>query len=303
MSNVISLFGNNTQVHESATIQNQGIIVPKTIDVATPTSEHNLFNVDSLTLNTNEHGIVPKKRGLFVNGNCINIVSDRYEVHQPSEIYQRFVNVAEQSNLTVNRVLPNPNNGGLLLSAKYDSVQLRGEQHDVNLTFYTSHDGKYKTFLTLDLLRMACYNQIPTLYANKSRFIFAEKHYQNALNLDLIEDILAHIPETLQSYVEKMEMLGDMSINFDTFAEMYREHYKIKTEQKQYQSKMDKLASVYYNAPGQNIIHSGTGYKAFQAVTYLNTHEIKNTAMIEENRLIKNGNDSLNFMDKLLAVA
>lgn len=299
MTNVINLFG-NTQLQESVIPQNQGIVIPETI--VSPEPEHKLFNVDSLTLNTNEHGIVPKKRGLFVDGKCINIVSDRYEVHQPSEIYQRFVNVAEQSNLTVNRVLPNRNTGGLLLSAKYDSVMLNNEKHDVNLTFFTTHDGKYKTFLTLDLLRMACYNQIPTLYANKSRFIFAEKHYQNALDIELIERILVDIPTVLQDYSQKIELMNDIKINVSMFAEMCREHYKMNAESKQYQTKMEKFKSIYYNAPGQTHLDNNA-YKAYQAITYFNTHEGKNTANKMENSYIKGGNDSLKFMGELLAVA
>lgn len=282
MSNVIAL------IRPASTVA--------TVEKAT---DFDLFTVDTLPI-SGPYGEIAGKRGIFVGNNCVNIVSDRYSVHQPREIYQRFANVAEQSNLEVNRVISNRKNGGLLLSAKYDNVQILGESHDVNLTFYTSHCGKYKTFLTLDLLRIACFNQVPALYANKSRFIFAEKHYQNSLDLDLIQQIIAGIPAAIEDYSATAESLIENKFSFESFAELYREHYNLRKEQKQFDSKLEKIKNIYYNAPGQRHLDN-SAYKAYQAVTYFNTHEGRNTYMKEENAYIKGGNDSLKFRDLLLA--
>ena len=261
--------------------------------------EYKMFSVESAPIE-GPYGTLEGKQGLFVNKQNINIVSDRYEVHQPAEVLNQFNQVAEKTGLQVNRVLPNPKNGGLLISAKYgDAVNFNGDSHDINLVFYTSHCGKYKTFLTLDTLRMACFNQLPALYRNQQRFIFSEKHYKNALDIEVIGKTLEGIPTSLEAHAETLEILGQKSFDFDSFVDLYKQHYKLNSEQKQYQTKLDKIKSVYYNAPGQQ--HLGeNAYKALQAVTYMNTHEGRNTSMKEENSLIKGGNDSLVFVEELL---
>jgi hypothetical protein len=261
------------------------------------------FTVESEPLPSPYGGYIPGKRGLFVNQNNINIVSDKYEVHQPSEIYQTFANVAARTNLEINRVITNPTNGGLLLSAKFADTKIVGENHDVNVTFYTSHCGKYKTFLTLDLLRIACFNQVPCLYRNKQRFIFAEKHYQNALDINLMESKLEAIPESVEAYNEKARQLQDTKLSFNSFRDYYVDHYKLKESQKQFDSKVEKLREVYYNATGQRELANDSAYKAYQAITFFNTHELRDTAMREENILTKRASDSIVVLEELLAVA
>ena len=260
----------------------------------------NMFDVLEKPISS-EYGIIPNKKGLFVGGDCVNIVSDRYEVHQPREILEQFNQVAEKTGLEVNRVITNPVNGGLLISAKYDNVSIVGESHDVNVTFYTSHCGKYKTFMSLDTLRLSCFNQVPVLFRNKERHIVSEKHYRNALNLDTIAAKLVHIPESVAAYNAKAETLLSKRLSMADFVEFFIEHQKLDRDAKRFQSKVDELKAMYYSAPGQR--HLGeNAYKAYQAVTFDNTHNGRNTAYKQEQILTKKSNDSLVVLEKLLAL-
>lgn len=267
--------------------------------VAFPSVPAGLFTVEKLPIN-GPYGVIEGKQGLFVDGNCVNIVSDKYEVHQPSDIYRRFEAVAEQSGLSVGKSLFNPLNGSMLLSARYDRVQVLGEDHDINLTFFTSHDGKYRTFLSLDTLRIACMNQLPALYGNKERFIFAEKHYKNALDIRLIEETIVGIPTAIQAFADTADILQQKKLNVSMFTELVADHYGWKKEQKQYDTKIAKAVSAYQNAQGQSHLDD-SAYKALQAVTYLNTHSGSNTPMKAQNAFIKGGDNSLKFADLLLA--
>lgn len=276
------------------------VIAPVVAPTPAPVATSEFFTVEKHKI-SGPYGDIANKKGIFVDGQCINIVSNSYEVHQPNEIYRTFEDVAARTGLEIRRTLSNPKNGGLLISAKYADCKILDESHDINLTFYTSHCGKYKTFLTLDLLRMLCLNQVPCLYRNKERHIFAEKHYKNALDIELIGHALEEIPASIAAYNEKASLLIDKKFSFDDFVEFYKGHYNLKEEQKQYDSKVAKLRSIYFNATGQREISGENGYKAFQAITFANTHEGRNTAMKEENILTKNSADSLRVLDKLLA--
>jgi len=263
-----------------------------------PKKSPRAFEVESLPLSSH-HGEISGKKGLFVNGQCINIVSDRYEVHQPSKIIDSFQNVANSAGLEVGKIITNPKNGGLLLSAQYADIKILGENHKANLVFYTSHCGKYKTFLTLQLLRVACFNQVPTLYKNKSRHIISEKHYKNSLNVEAFGKVLEGLPAQIQAYNEKAELLQQKSLSFDCFREMYIKGRALDESQKQFDSKMAKFKATYFHAEGQQHL-AQNAYKAFQAITYQNTHSGKSTAMSVENALISGGNDSLVWLDNLL---
>jgi hypothetical protein len=262
-------------------------------------SSGELFNVESHPI-SGPYGVISDKKGLFINKECINIVSPKYEVHQPLDIYNRFQSTAEQAGLTVGRYVTNPINGSLLLSAKYDTVKVLNDDVDFNLTFFTSHDGKYRTFLSLDSLRIICMNQLPALYGNKERFIFAEKHYQNALDIRLIEETLIGIPAAIEQFQTTAELLQQKKMNRDLFVEIVAEHYKWKKEQKQYDTKVREALTVYDNAKGQGHLDN-SAYKALQAVTYINTHNGNQTPLKAQNAFIKGGDDSLKFADFLMA--
>lgn len=294
------------------------IVSPTTIEpeLPQPTATYDDKIVDFFTveskqlfapLSTDDEGqpvysAIPKKKGLFVEGKNINIVSDKYEIHQPKAIAAKFVEVSKSHGLEIGPVLPNKSNGGLLMSAKFKNLSLGGDSTDVNLTFYTSHDGKNKTFLSLDTLRIACYNQLPALYKNKSRFIFSEKHYQNALDIDLIGEVLENIPASMEAHNEKLLALKETKLSLDDFVTLWQTHYKVKTDAKQYDTKVAKMRAIYMNAPGQQQAPQNSAYRALQAMTYANTHEIKNTALQLENSVIGGGNDSLKWMDTLLNI-
>ncbi len=309
-SNVVSLFGTAPQAPVTAPVVAKPMIETETLVAPSGLTRSNtsdykrqadeMFTVEMGQL-TGPYGNVENKRGIFVNEQCINVVSPKYKMHQPIEIAQKFFDVADSHNLEVNRVLSNPKNGGLLLSAKYEQCKILGENHDINFSFYTSHCGQYRTFMTCDLLRIACFNQVPTLFAGKSRWIMSEKHY-SPLDIDAIEEALITVPEVIYAYEQKAAKLKDMQFSMEDFIQFYIESYKVNTEAKQFATKIEKLKNTYYNAAGQKQ-HGANGYKAFQALTFLNTHNIKETAMIEENRLITNGNDSLKQLDRLLAIA
>lgn len=245
-------------------------------------------------------GEIPNKKALLVGDKCINIVSDKYEIHQPSDIFDQFQKVSNKFGLEIRKTVFNPNNGGLLISARYDQTNFVGDDHDVNLTFYTSHCGKFKTFLTMDMLRIACMNQVPALYRENDRHIFAEKHYRNSLNVDLFGELLADLPTAINTHNEMMEIMRSTSFRRDDFVEFAKDHWKLKKEQAQYESKINKLVSAYNNAPGQSQLEDSV-YKAYNAVTYINTHEVRNTPMQNETVMVKNSQDSLKAMEELLA--
>ena len=278
MTNVISLFNPETVAQQA----------------------DELFTIDNLPLYSEEYGKVENKRGLFVGDKCINVVSPSYEVHQPQEILRKFEEVAEYTGLLINRTLTNPANGGLIISAKYGDTRIVGDEHDINLTFCTSHCSKVSTFLTLDLLRMACFNQIPALYSDKKRHIFAEKHYKNALNIDLIQEALENIPAAVDNFNHKAELLMEKPFSVEDFVALAIDHYKMDPEAKRFNSKVELWKSAYFNAEGQRHLPD-TAWKAYNAVTYQNTHGGRNTIFRNERVLTQGSADSLKFMDKLLA--
>lgn len=257
-----------------------------------------LFTVDSHDIYS-DFGVIPGKKGLFVDGQNINIVSDKYEIHQPTEIMDTFDDVAEKTNLSIDKVLTNKTNGGLMVFSKYGNTQIGGESHDIRLTFHTSHDSKYRTFLSFDVLRMACFNQVPLLMRNKKRFIFSEKHYCNALDLKTIEQAVSMVPQMVRDYDEKVLKMLETSFSYNDFIEFYINHYKVNTGAKQFQTKINRVKDIYHSAPGQREL-SDSSYKAFNAITYMNTHEGRNTALKEENAVIKGGNDSIEVLHELV---
>ena len=313
------MFSHNTTVyfinqHEALPMSILDSVISATVNApahpapvaAIPTPDTKLYNGVETTMFdvvekpiSSDYGIIPNKKGLFVDGDCVNIVSDRYEVHQPREILEQFNQVAERTGLEVNRVLTNPANGGLLVSANYAKTQIAGEPHDVNVTFYTSHCGKYKTFMTLDLLRLSCFNQTPALYREKQRHIVSEKHYRNALNLDTISAKLAGLPQAVERYNEQALQLLDKPLSLTDFVEFFIEHYKIDQTAKRFQSKVDELKAMYYNAPGQSHLGSNA-YKAYQAITFNNTHGGRDTLYKNEQVIGKKSDDSLVVLEKLL---
>ena len=80
---------------------------------------------------------------------------------------------------------------------------------------------------------------------------------------------------------------------------MYITEKALDESQKQFDSKMQKFRDIYFHAEGQKHL-AQNAYKAFQAITYENTHSGKNTPMSVENALIGGGNDSLLWLDNLL---
>lgn len=259
------------------------------------------FTVDTLPLSS-ERGTIEKKKGLFVGDKCINVVSDRYRVHQPSEILAKFNELANANHLTVEKVVANKANGGLLVSAKVNDCKIVGEDHNVNLVFYTSHCGKYKTTLACNLLRIACFNQLPTLVKNKQRHIYSEKHYNNVLCQKTFENTLLSIPVLVEKYNEQANILRDVKFSIDDFVEFACKQGILDKKSSRYEKSVRDLMETYNYAPGQRELDN-TAYKAYQALTYDNTHKLRNTAMIEETRNIKNVQESAELLLELLEVA
>jgi len=247
------------------------------------------------------YGTIENKKGVFCDQKCINVVSNNYELHQPSEILQSFENVAKRGGLAINKVLFNRHNGGLLINAKFDECKIVGEKHDTQVTFYTSHCGAYKTFLSLSLLRIACFNQVPVLNKNKSNHIFAEKHYKNALCVATFEKLLEKIPALVSAYNTRAEILQDKTITFETFADLCAEKWKEDKTSKKWEKRYNKLKEHYYHGMGQDIARRDSAYKAFQAITHQNTHGLRNTTMREENLITKSAKESLEFEEILLS--
>lgn len=298
MNNVISLFDTpNTGAQEIITPVQDVVEEVPFVDYAGRSQK--MFDVESHDISS-PYGIIEGKKGLFVNEQNINIVSDKYEVVQPRQVFETFTDIADRSGLEINRTLLNPKNGGLMVSARFDNLKIMGDDHDVNVVFYTSHCGRYKTFLTLDILRLACFNQAPALYKNKDRFIFAEKHYKNALDINMLGGALENIPASVEAFNTKMELLGEKSMNCEQFVEWYVDQLKLDKESKQYDTKVQKFRETYKYATGQREIRSESAWKAFNAVTYINTHEGRNSTYKAENALLKGGDDTIKRLDALL---
>lgn len=246
------------------------------------------------------YGNVDNKKGIFVRGKCINVVANGYEVHQPKEILQKFIGAAQSSGLDVGKVLFNPNNGGLLINAKYNDCQIVGEPHQTTINFYTSHCGKYKTIMALNAVRMACFNQVPVLARKKSNHIFSSKHYSNSLfELNNIQPLLEKIPSLIAAQNERSQSLIDKKLKFSDFVEVLRCHLKAEKDSARFKKQVELFAKIYHNAPGQQE-HGENAYKAYQAFTYAQTHELRDTIYKAETCFIKNPLESLEFEEVLL---
>lgn len=301
LSNTQSNYNNATAIHTPvAEKETPTVLVKPSSKVARDYAgrDQELMPVEKLPISS-EYGDIPDKKGIFCDQKCINIVANSYQVHQPIDIYNRFVESSNQNGLEVNRVLFNKLSGGMLLSAKYKDIKIAGEKHDASLVFYTSHCGKYCSYLSLDLLRIACDNQVPTIVKNKSRHLIKTKHH--ARSFDIVSNIgqyLETLPALIEDYNERSELLMQSGSNVDRFVEYAIEHFKIDREAKRFDSKVNRLKDIYYNAPGQAEL-SDSAYKVWNAFTFHNTHELRDTKMREENRTIKNMDDSAQILVEL----
>jgi len=252
--------------------------------------------------------LVPRKNAITVNGTPTgHMTSEKYAIHQPKNIYRSFQRVCKKTGLEIDRKRSflNPSNGGMILSAKYKTKMFdtgnKKERHDFNVVFYTAHDGKYKTFLTIDVLRLLCMNQAPALYRGKDNHVMSEKHYKNALKLSTLESRLEGIEQSVNMYQARMENLCDVKMTLADFKEFYIAHYKLDKESSHFDGKMETLEDVYYDAKGQSEIANDTAYKAFNVITYLNTHKVSNTNGREENKLTVKAKDTSKVLRELLA--
>lgn len=289
----------------AATTAQQAIpapIVQREAPQAAPVAanEPELFTVDKRRAMT-VLGPLEGRNVLMVGERCINpnMVSDNYEVHQPKDIYRAFANVATKTGLTIGGVLQSPTIGGLIITAKYGSTKILGEDHDIHFTLFTSHDGKNRTILTLDSLRMACFNQIPILQSNQKRHIISEKHFRNALDINVLEAAIENTPNNVEAYAEKADVLINSRLPFNIFLDMYAEENNINTENPAFDKKAARIKEIYYSGKGQNIIPDNTGYKALQAITYMNTHELRETSNSNVNRHIKKADNSCQMIETL----
>lgn len=252
--------------------------------------------------------VVPKKNAITVNGVPTgHMTSEKYAIHQPRDIFKSFQKVCRKTGLEIDekRSFLNPKNGGMILSAKYATKMLstgkKRERNDFNIVFYTAHDGKYKTFLTIDVLRILCMNQAPALYRGKDNHVMSEKHYKDSLKLSTLESRLEGIEESVRMYQARMEQLCGTKMTFKAFKDFYIAHYGLNVESSHFDGKMEKLEESYFGARGQDAIANDTAYKAYNAITYLNTHGGSNTNGREENKLTTKARDTSKVLTKLLA--
>jgi hypothetical protein len=232
---------------------------------------------------------VPRKKALVVDDSLVNIVSTGYKVVQPRDVYESFSKV---TGLTLDKVVTNPHTGALLLGSHIaDST---GYKHD--LVFYTGHNGKHRTLLTLQTLRLACMNQCPTLLGNTSQHLLSVKHLQ-FLDFNYLSKLIEEVPMMVSSFEARMEELSDLKISMADFVEMYLAENKVKEERR---SKVaQEITNIYHGAQGQESLGTNTAIKAFNAITYLNTHKVRRTKTELETRYIKNMNDSFKWFDLL----
>jgi hypothetical protein len=307
-SNVVSLFGGSFSRGNVET-NNDFVSVVKTsptVDPITETTEckykdfktfdiaeKDLFTIDNDTQVVTQ---IPKKKGLFVAEKCINIVADRYKVVQPNKVIEIFQNT---TGLTVDKILTNPNTGGLLLKSTLSNPFLNGDEHRIDLTFYTGHNGQYRTFLSLQALRLACMNQLPALSKEKGLWLMNEKHYQS-FSFDKLEAIIETLPLQLANFTNQYNQLSDIKITKKDFLEMFVQQYKVLTDTKAGEKTINNISDVYSFAMGQSTITNDSAYKAYQAITFHNTHNGRNTANKVERDNITNMIDSQKWFGSLL---
>ena len=241
-----------------------------------------MFHIQEKAISA-DNVVIPGKKALFVEDNCINIVSKHYKVVQPSEVVERF---EKASGYEVSTCMENANTGGLLLSAKIQDFYVGNANHTASLSFYTGHNGKHTTLLALQGLNHACFNQIPMLIGCTNRHLIKTKHI-NAFDFDKLDEILCELPLHLSNFKIQYESLQDMKYTKDQFLEDFIKHFKIQDNAKR-DSNVAKISSMYDNARGQSGLTTDSGYKAYQAVTYHLTHNARNGKNKLETVNIKN---------------
>lgn len=289
MSNVIALNPVQREAREHTFTEK--------LEVAADTE---LFTVDMHDIQTEAHGAIPNKKALIVDGECVNVVSDKYEVHQPNEILAQFREVAANTGLEINQVIPSPHRGGLIITAKYNEVSFLDEKHDMGVMLFTTHCSSYSTFVATNVQRIFCMNQIPAIAGNNDNILFKEKHYANALEMDTIAPAIEELPQIAANYRNVAEALNAKRMTEREMVEFYVKFYKLDEEQRNFDSRITRLLETYHNAAGQSHLKP-TAYKAFQAVTYLNTHHIRATENASEVKMVGKQKDSLKFQQALLA--
>lgn len=218
---------------------------------------------------TNE--IIPNRKGLFVDNQCINVVSaKKYKVVQPSTIMELF---QKNTKLEITKQISNKNYGSILLGAHYKDVKINNEEHRLNLTCYTGHNNQYSSFVTLMAMRVACMNQLTALIGQPNMFIIRCKHIQD-FDFEQLEEVIETLPLRVANFEAHYQRLHDSKLSLEDFLESYVEFFKLQ-ESSTKDKKVNHIRSIYNGAKGQDIITNDTAYKAFHALTYQLTHETK----------------------------
>jgi len=243
-----------------------------------------LFHVDTERLLRPNGDIIPKRKGIFVEDTCVNVVSDRYKVVQPNEIVDTFTSA---TGLTIDSMLTNKAKGSLLIKAFLANPYIDGEEHRINLTFYTSHCGKYKTFLSMQALRMLCENQLPAITKDTGLYLMSSKHYSE-FNFQELADTLETLPLHMKNFKDQYVELKDVTLSKKQFLELFVEQFKINTNSTRGNNIIEAMRYNYDNARGQRECPSDSGYKAYQALTYHLTHNGRDTVNKMEQQNIEN---------------
>lgn len=251
-----------------------------------------IFNIDEKPLFVEGSEIqVPNKKALLVNGKVINIVSDKYKVVQPSDVMRSFERTTD---LTIDAVLSNTHTGGLLIKSRMMNPTINGEKHSIDLTFYTGHNGQYRTILSLQALRMLCMNQIPAISKNENLWLMNEKHYRD-FDLQKMESLMDQAGHALIEWKQEYTGLLDIPLTARQFIELWQE------ETKATDKAVQKMADIYQFADGQS--HLGESvYKAYQAITYDLSHG-RNSKIKMEKENINNMATAKDWLTKLFEAA
>lgn len=254
------------------------------------------FQIDERPIfSTDENGMpiqIKNRKGLFVGNKNVNIVAPSYKIVQPADVIRTFENT---SGLTIDRVLTNHNTGAILLKSSLENPFIDGEEHKIDLTFYTGHNGQYRTLLSLQALRVACFNQMPAIAGNKNLWLMSEKHY-SSFNLEHMQSIIEQLPLMIANFKNQYVALKDINLSKKDFLELFATHYKATDKA------IEKMSDVYSFARGQESL-SDNGYKAYQAITYDLTHNGRNGKNGLEKDNIKSMTEAHKFMQLLQSVA
>ena len=120
--------------------------------------------------------------------------------------------------------------------------------------------------------------------------------------MSTFESLLRDIPQSIEAYNVTANLLAGTRLTYNNFVAWYIESNRVDTKAKRFHL-VEAMLDEAYNNPKNKAIESNTAYKAFHAITYMNTHMGRKTKFAEEQRLTTKSNHTQKALDSLLLLA